>query len=240
MRGERELYRDKIEVSLDGKQVFTLFFGGAVIASLVFVLGITVGRRLESRAHADTISAREAAITDPLAALDLLAATGDLDGAGSLDDLSFPRALAAPEPAPEPEPAAEPATEPEPEPSEAEARAAAEKKAADEKKAAEAKAAAEKKVAEEKAAAEKRAEAEKKKARFTLQLSSFQDESEATTFYQKLRASGYEPFITRAEVPEKGTWFRVRLGKYASYDDAIAAKQSFEKAEKIIAYVTPL
>jgi cell division septation protein DedD len=243
MRGERELYRDKIEVSLDGKQVFTLFFGGAVIASLVFVLGITVGRRLESRAHADTISAREAAITDPLAALDLLAAAGDPDGAGSVDDLSFPRALAAPEPAPEPdaEPAAEPAPEPEPdEPSDAEARAAAEKKGAEEKKAAEAKVAAERKAAEEKAAAEKKAEAERKKARFTLQLSSFQDESEATTFYQKLRASGYEPFITRAEVPEKGTWFRVRLGKYASYDDAIAAKQSFEKAEKIIAYVTPL
>ena len=34
-----ELYQDKIEISLDGRQVFYLFFGGAVIACLVFVLG---------------------------------------------------------------------------------------------------------------------------------------------------------------------------------------------------------
>ncbi|HRK48052.1 MAG TPA: hypothetical protein PK324_20635 [Nocardioides sp.] len=44
---EPELYKDKIEVSLDGRQIFYLFFGGAVVACLVFVLGVMVGRRLE-------------------------------------------------------------------------------------------------------------------------------------------------------------------------------------------------
>ena len=43
MRAEMELFRDKIEVSLDSRQIFYLFFGGAVIASLVFVLGVMVG-----------------------------------------------------------------------------------------------------------------------------------------------------------------------------------------------------
>ena len=44
---EPELYKDKIEVSLDGRQIFYLFFGGAVIVGLVFVLGVMVGRRVE-------------------------------------------------------------------------------------------------------------------------------------------------------------------------------------------------
>ena len=39
---DSELYKDKIEVSLDGRQIFYLFFGGAVVACLVFVLGVTV------------------------------------------------------------------------------------------------------------------------------------------------------------------------------------------------------
>ena len=42
---DSELYKDKIEVSLDGRQIFYLFFGGAVVACLVFVLGVMVGRR---------------------------------------------------------------------------------------------------------------------------------------------------------------------------------------------------
>ena len=54
---EPELYKDKIEVSLDGRQIFYLFFGGAVVACLVFVLGVMVGRRLEARSHVDRAAA---------------------------------------------------------------------------------------------------------------------------------------------------------------------------------------
>lgn len=71
---EAELYKDKIEVSLDGRQIFYLFFGGAVIVGLVFVLGVMVGRRVEARGHVDR--AKTTATTDPLAALDRLEANG--------------------------------------------------------------------------------------------------------------------------------------------------------------------
>ena len=57
---DTELFRDKIELSLDGKQVFYLFFGGAVLASMVFVLGVTIGRRVEARAHSDAHAAASA------------------------------------------------------------------------------------------------------------------------------------------------------------------------------------
>src|SRR5437868_942535 len=72
MSREADLYKDKIEVSLDGRQIFYLFFGGAVLVGLVFVLGVMVGRRVESRSHVDSLGRLDhaRAATDPLAALD--------------------------------------------------------------------------------------------------------------------------------------------------------------------------
>jgi DedD protein len=76
------VYRDKIEVSLDGRQIFYLFFGGAVIVGLVFVLGVMVGRRVEARGHVDR--ARTTAAQDPLAALDRLESNGGMSFRGAL------------------------------------------------------------------------------------------------------------------------------------------------------------
>ena len=82
MSREADLYKDKIEVSLDGRQIFYLFFGGAVIVGLVFVLGVMVGRRVEARGHVDR--ARTTAAVDPLAALDRLEGNGGLSFKGAL------------------------------------------------------------------------------------------------------------------------------------------------------------
>ena len=79
---EPELYKDKIEVSLDGRQIFYLFFGGAVIVGLVFVLGVLVGRRVAARGHLDR--AETQAETDPLAALDRLERSDRLSFHGAL------------------------------------------------------------------------------------------------------------------------------------------------------------
>jgi cell division protein FtsN len=79
---EPELYKDKIEVSLDGRQIFYLFFGGAVIVGLVFVLGVLVGRRVEARGHLDRADTQSA--SDPLAALDRLERSDNLSFHGTL------------------------------------------------------------------------------------------------------------------------------------------------------------
>src|SRR5262249_38479010 len=84
LAGMTEPFKDKIEVSLDGRQIFYLFFGGAVIVGLVFVLGVMVGRRVEARGHVD--HAHTTAAADPLTALDRL----DSGGRG---ELSFQRTL---------------------------------------------------------------------------------------------------------------------------------------------------
>lgn len=298
MPAESELFKDKIEVSLDGRQIFYLFFGGAVIVALVFVLGVMVGKRVEARAHVDCGAATQA--HDPLAALDAL---------GQEDDLAFPAALAADDVGDREDAeraligaideqvlaAADKAGESDEsagakkaEKARAEKaaadRARADKAAADKAKKAAAekaragKAAAEKarsekaraeraaaekaraeKAAREKARAEKasrdeaadkpaaapgvkQSESDKDKssesARFTLQLSSFRDRAEADSFYDRLKTSGYDPYVIEAEVPGKGTWYRVRLGEYNSWASAVEAKKDFEASQHVIAYVT--
>ncbi len=47
-------------------------------------------------------------------------------------------------------------------------------------------------------------------------------------------------YLVEAEVDGKGTFYRVRLGSYGSYDDAIDAKTDFEAKVKKVAYVTKL
>ncbi|HEY0706144.1 MAG TPA: hypothetical protein VGG33_05070, partial [Polyangia bacterium] len=71
-RGLRDLdrWKDKIEIRLDNRQVAFLFFGSALIACLLFILGVVVGKRLESRGHALAPD-----IEDPLALLDRVAST---------------------------------------------------------------------------------------------------------------------------------------------------------------------
>src|SRR3954468_1729910 len=80
-------WKDKVELSLDGRQIFFLFFGSAIAACLIFVLGVLIGKRIEARA----LALQPAPIEDPLAALDQL---GDADEAD--EGLTFHKALTPP------------------------------------------------------------------------------------------------------------------------------------------------
>ena len=86
-----ERWKDKIEVRLDNRQVFFLFFGSAMVACMLFVLGVIVGKRLESRGRAVA-----PVVEDPLAALDRFGDRADTSSVGPKapsDALTFPRAL---------------------------------------------------------------------------------------------------------------------------------------------------
>src|SRR3954469_17299504 len=63
-------WKDKIEVRPAIRQVAFLFFGSALVACMLFILGVIVGKRLESRGRAVAPE-----IEDPLALLDRVAAT---------------------------------------------------------------------------------------------------------------------------------------------------------------------
>lgn len=265
-----ELYKDKVEVSLDGRQIFYLFFGGSVVVGIVFVLGVLVGRRVEARGHVDRASTHSA--TDPLAALDRLEGNGGLSFQGSLTGKDAPnpvektidgiekaraaKPVVADKPVVVDKPAdkvkveeakAGPVVKPEPEVKKLEVKKSEVKSEVKSEK----KSDAEPKKSEPKLDAKAEAKTEKKpepkpdleakavvkpegesKARYTLQLSSFQDRAEAEAFLSSVKAQGFTAQITQADVEGKGTFYRVRTGTYRSMEAATAAKGELEKSGK--------
>jgi cell division septation protein DedD len=281
---EPELYKDKIEVSLDGRQIFYLFFGGAAIVGLVFVLGVMVGRRVEARGHLDRAQTQTA--SDPLAALDRLEHSDNLSFHGALTgsepatdvekaigELEKRRAGGKPDKKSEPlsspivagiDAHAEPITRPEADKPRAEKHDGEKKSKKHEDASGESRS--EKSDAKRtegkpdkpvtrpegrdtklEARADAKLETAKADAkpavegrRFTLQLSSFQDKSEAEAFLAATKSAGYQAYLTEADVSGKGTFYRVRLGSYRSLDAANDAKAEYEKAAKKTAQVMRL
>ncbi|WP_257458931.1 SPOR domain-containing protein [Archangium lipolyticum] len=72
---------------------------------------------------------------------------------------------------------------------------------------------------------------------FTLQISAFQNRPEAERFAAKLRDRGYAPYIVSAEVPNKGTWYRVRMGSFPSKDAASRYLADFKRETQLQAFV---
>jgi septal ring-binding cell division protein DamX len=210
--------------------VFFLFFGSALVACMLFVLGVMVGKRIESRGQADA-----PVMADPLAALDrarqpppgvaapdqpltfqsslVSAGPGGKTKGGSARSMALPASPAAPRPiaarsllaAPRPIASAKPPAAPVPRPI----------------------------VVAKPPVAPVVGDPAKTKGRFTLHLSTFASADEATAFAQKYPGA----FVVSGDVPGKGMAYRVRYGNYASFKDAAAAKDSFEKQHNTIALV---
>jgi DedD protein len=242
-----ERWKDKIEVRLDNRQVFFLFFGSALVACLLFILGVMVGKRLESRGRAVSPE-----IEDPLALLDKVAAS---PRTGPEPPAALPKVLFGSAPAAKPAPAKSDPTKPvaakpaaakaEPTPPKPAAAANAQptpkpaaKAEPTPKSAAKAEPTPKPAVAPAKKVALAPAPAAadaKAKGHFTLQLGSFPDRAEAEAFSQRFTPQG--AYVIASEIPGKGTWYRVRVGDYANAKDAIAAKGAFERQHSVIAYV---
>ena len=294
-----ERWKEKIEIRLDNRQVAFLFFGSALIACLLFILGVIVGKRLESRGHA---LAPE--IEDPLALLDRVASTlptvpttvpaaparptevavsraeaAPLAAAAAARrlvaaeaaavapptrpaakaDESSPTTASAGLPAPLAKPAAKkPADKPEKLPVAAMTLALAEptspppppKAAPEPARAANpeimppsglgptppAAVIAIKATVPAGAAA---ATAAPGKGRFMLQVGSFLERAEAEAFASSFASE--HPIVITSEIPGKGTWYRVRVGDYHAFKEAVDAKLSFEhRFSKIALVVGPL
>jgi cell division septation protein DedD len=73
---------------------------------------------------------------------------------------------------------------------------------------------------------------------FTLQLSAFQTKAEADRFAARLRDRGYAPYIVAAEVPNKGTWYRVRMGSFPSKDAATRYMTDFKGENQLDEFVS--
>jgi cell division septation protein DedD len=73
---------------------------------------------------------------------------------------------------------------------------------------------------------------------FTLQIKSTQSQDDADHFVRKLKGQGYHAFVVTADLPGKGRWYRVRLGKFDTRDAAEHYLQDFKREMKLNAFIT--
>jgi DedD protein len=226
---EMDKWKDKVELSLDNRQIFFLFFGLSVVGCFVFALGVMVGRRVDFGPEGQVA----ALAGDGLSMFD--------EDADEQADLSFkqglsepahvglpetrdPEALEKDTPATEPEAPAKPESEapkPKAKPAEGVLAAGSTPKTAGV------------------SPAPSRPETADVGTKFTLQMKAFSKREEAEAFAAPLRANGHAVRVEEHEIKGR-VWHRVRVGKFDEWHEGLAAKDAFEAQEKIIAYVVRL
>jgi len=68
---------------------------------------------------------------------------------------------------------------------------------------------------------------------FTLQVASFETRDEADQLSAELRNRGHRVFLIRTSTPERGEWYRVRVGPFDSRREAVAYQHRFERTERL-------
>jgi DedD protein len=75
---------------------------------------------------------------------------------------------------------------------------------------------------------------------YQLQVSSFHTQGEAQAFADQLRARGHKAYVVEANVPGRGTWYRVRVGPFTTQHAASEYRAEFEDKEHVVPFiVTP-
>lgn len=70
--------------------------------------------------------------------------------------------------------------------------------------------------------------------RYTVQVASYREEGDARELAAGLSRKGYRAFVTAAEVPGKGTWYRVRVGRFGTRKEAASFGESLKRKERNI------
>ncbi len=73
---------------------------------------------------------------------------------------------------------------------------------------------------------------------FTVQLGSFQQVERARFFSENLAAKGYRPYITNSAMLNGTKTYRVRIGRFATREEAMSLASRIESTEKIPVFVT--
>ncbi|MFU8804870.1 MAG: SPOR domain-containing protein, partial [Bradymonadaceae bacterium] len=77
-------------------------------------------------------------------------------------------------------------------------------------------------------------------ARYTLQIAAHPTLDRARGEMDRLGKLGHEPHIISAEVPGQGTFYRVRIGKFHSMDEARTFQSDLKQRGGLDTFVTPL
>lgn len=238
------------EIQLRGKQLVFLAMSATVVAVVIFLCGVMVGRGVPS--------ARQAVVEPIEADADVLTTTetGTLSAAasGEFADAAPGAAGAAPAPLQYPEivseqPPADQPLKPSP-PARPFAAETAVARAGTPRRATNASAAPAAKAVKADTAAtaanvDTSTPAPKAKASpavtgsggFQVQVAAYQREGDASTVRDRLTRKGYPAFVTTATT-SAGTWFRVRVGGYETRDEAQAIATRLKREEQLEPWVT--
>jgi cell division protein FtsN len=74
-------------------------------------------------------------------------------------------------------------------------------------------------------------------ARYTVQVGSYPSAAEASRAINYWQKRGYDSFMSIGEIPNRGTWYRVRIGGFGNKDDAQAFLKGFKGKEKVPALI---
>jgi cell division septation protein DedD len=72
---------------------------------------------------------------------------------------------------------------------------------------------------------------------YTLQVISYDQPAAANEFADALRARGHEAFVVSADVPDRGRYYRVRIGPFETKYKADAYRAQFETQERMNTFV---
>jgi len=222
------------EIQLDGKQLVFLFMAATVVAVVIFLSGVMVGRGVRPAIAAEVESTADVA-ADPTAPVSpsTSGVTASTASPATNETLTYPNRLEGDEPPPEsledaPDPTA-PATR------QSETRATTGQQPAARPAASRTAAAASPAVAAPVAAA-KSVSAEPAGSGFVVQVAATKQKGEADTIARRLVNKGYPAFVTTP--PSGPQMYRVRVGKYPDRKEADRVATRLQREEQFKPWVT--
>ncbi len=72
---------------------------------------------------------------------------------------------------------------------------------------------------------------------YTLQVSSYPNQVDANSFCDELRARGHEAYVIAADIPDRGRWWRVRVGPFDTLREVESYRDTFEAEEDMNTFV---
>jgi DedD protein len=77
------------------------------------------------------------------------------------------------------------------------------------------------------------------KIRYTIQVGSYPEKAMAEDETRNMKKRGYAAFLVATDIPEKGKWYRVRVGSFANKQSAEKLAKELKAKEGIDGFITP-
>ena len=226
------------EIQLNGKQLVFMFMAATVVAVVIFLSGVMVGRGVRLP-EADVLAAGANPVVDPIAPLDTPVPRADLapePGPIVQENFTYDKHLAAPVAPAEPLKPAE--RRPSVPPREAEKPAALKVVAAGENKVPVQAPAVEKPATKPEPVTASKNFAEPAGNGWAAQVQTFGSMSDAESLAGRLKAKGYRTFVALNASGPPSARYRVRIGKYPTRSEAVAVGQKLQREERFEPWVT--